>query len=84
MRAYGISFILMPFNMFSTYYFQSVAQARVSMAVSLGRGLVLSGILIFLLPVLFGNSALWFTMPVAELAVAIIATVCMKKKQSIS
>ena len=84
MRAYGISFILMPFNMFSTYYFQSVAQARVSMAVSLGRGLVLSGILIFLLPVLFGNSALWFTMPIAELAVAIIATICMKKKQSIS
>ncbi len=76
-RVYGISFLLLPFNIFSTYYFQALIQPRTSFVVSVARGAVLSGILIYLLPALFAPAALWFAMPVTELVVAIYAAVRM-------
>lgn len=70
LRAYGISFLLLPFNIFSTYYFQSLMKPRASFFVSVFRGVLLSGLLIWLLPLLMGAGALWFAMPVTELLVA--------------
>ncbi len=75
---YYCSFILQcAENIFSTYYFQALIQPRTSFVVSVARGAVLSGILIYLLPTLFAPAALWFAMPVTELAVAIYAAVRM-------
>ena len=65
-RSYGLSFLLLPLNIFSTYYFQALLRPGVSFAVSVGRGALLSGALICLLPVLAGPSAIWFAMPVTE------------------
>lgn len=38
---------------------------------SVARGLVISGILIYLLPIAFGGNAIWFAMPVTELLVSV-------------
>lgn len=38
MRCYGISFLLLPLNIFSTYYFQSLMKPAASFVVSVGRG----------------------------------------------
>lgn len=70
MRRYGISFLLLPFNIFSTYYFQSVMKPLISFTVSISRGMVISGVLIYLLPLVAGE-AVWLAMPVTELAVAV-------------
>ncbi|MBU9743879.1 MATE family efflux transporter [Lachnospiraceae bacterium ASD3451] len=70
LRAYGISFLLLPFNIFSTYYFQSLMKPRASFFVSVFRGVLVSGLLIWLLPLFMGAGALWFAMPVTELLVA--------------
>lgn len=70
LRSYGISFLLLPLNIFSTFYFQSLMRPGVSFAISVSRGMVLSGGLIYLLPVLCGADALWFAMPITELLVA--------------
>lgn len=70
MRCYGLSFLLLPLNIFSTYYFQSLMRPAASMGVSIARGLVISGALIHLLPLCFGARALWFAMPITELLVA--------------
>lgn len=78
-RAYSLSFLLLPFNVFSTYYFQSVMRPSTAFAVSVSRGAVLSGILIYLLPVVFGADMIWFAMPVTELCVAVYAGVKMKQ-----
>lgn len=72
-RCYGLSFILLPFNIFSTYYFQSVMKARQAFVVSVARGLVVSGILIFMLPAVVGANSLWFAMPLTELIVMVYA-----------
>lgn len=78
-RTYSVSFLLLPFNIFSTYYFQAILQPKVSFVVSVARGLVISGGLILLLPVAAGADALWLAMPITELVVAIYVTAKMRQ-----
>ena len=61
-RCYGLSFILLPLNIFSTYYFQALMKPKAAFIVSVARGFIISGILI-----------IWLAMPVTELAVAVYA-----------
>ena len=77
-RSYGISFLLLPLNIFSTYYFQAVMKPQAAFVVSVSRGLVISGILILLLPALVGADTLWFAMPITELFTAVYAVVMMR------
>ena len=76
-RIYALSFLLLPFNIFSTYYFQAIMKPRAAFIVSVSRGLVISGILIMLLPVVTGTDSLWVAMPVTELAVMLYAASAM-------
>ncbi|MCD8294543.1 MAG: multidrug transporter MatE [Clostridia bacterium] len=75
-RIYSISFILLPFNVFSTYYFQAILRSGVSFLISIARGIVISGILLFVLP-LISPSAIWYAMPITEFLVAIFAVIMM-------
>lgn len=77
-RCYGLSFILLPFNIFSTYYFQALLKPKASFIVSVARGLVISGVLIYLLPIIKADF-IWFTMPITEIIVAVFSLICMIK-----
>lgn len=79
MRTYGISFLLLPLNIFSTYYFQSLMKSGTAFVVSVARGAVVSGLFIMVLPIICGADAIWFAMPVTELIVAVYV-VCMMVK----
>lgn len=76
-RSYGISFLLLPFNIFSTYYFQALMKPTTSFMVSVARGAVISGVLIILLPAIAPANFLWFAMPITELLVAIYVAYMM-------
>ena len=78
-RAYAISFLLLPFNIFSTYYFQAIMQPKVSFVVSVERGLVVSGALILLLPLFLPAESIWYAMPITELVTAFYVVYSMKK-----
>lgn len=78
-RSYGISFLLLPFNIFSTYYFQALMKPTASFVVSVSRGAVISGIFICVLPTVAGADAIWFSMPITELIVAVYVAVMMMK-----
>ena len=78
-RSYGISFLLLPFNIFSTYYFQALMKPSASFLVSVSRGAVISGALILLLPAFAGGFAIWFAMPLTELIVTVYAAVKIRK-----
>lgn len=69
LRAYCLSFLLMPFNVFVLYYFQAVLHATSAWIVALVRGVLLSGLLVCVLPLLFGGGSLFFAMPLTEAAV---------------
>ena len=78
-RTYALSFLLLPFNIFSTYYFQSIMQPRAAFIVSVARGLVISGVLILALPALVSADALWFAMPVTELLTALYTAAALRR-----
>ena len=78
-RTYAISFLLLPFNIFSTYYFQAISQPKAAFIVSAARGLVISGALILMLPLLAGADSLWFAMPITELVTAVYAAACIRR-----
>lgn len=46
---------------------------------SVARGLVVSGVLIYLLPLVTGADSIWFAMPITELLVAIYVVYEMVK-----
>ncbi len=78
-RSYALSFLLLPFNIFSTYYFQAIMKPKTAFLVSVGRGMVISGILILLLPLLAGANSIWFAMPITELLILFYAAARMRK-----
>lgn len=78
-RTYALSFLLLPFNIFSTYYFQAIMKPTAAFIVSVTRGLVISGILIIILPVLVSADAIWFAMPITELLVMLYAAAATRK-----
>ena len=73
LRAYGISYMLLPFNLFATYYFQAMMKPNLSLIASLARGAVISGAMIMLLPVVFGANSVWYAMLITEGLVAIFS-----------
>ena len=79
-RPYSVIFLFMALNVVSTYYLQSTLQDKKATTVSLLRGLVISGIMIFLLPALVGPGGVWWAMPVAEIIVCGIAMFLLYKK----
>ncbi len=78
-RTYALSFLFLPFNIFSTYYFQAIMKPKAAFVVSVARGLVISGILIMSLPVLISAEAIWFAMPITELLVMLYAALTIRK-----
>lgn len=82
LRTYGLSFLLIPFNVFSTYYFQSIMRPGLSLFIASARGLIISSALILLLPLLFTPSSLWLAMPLTELIVAIFVVFSLKKHRT--
>ncbi len=78
-RTYAVSFLLLPFNIFSTYYFQAIMKPGQAFAVSVARGLVISGLLILVLPAIGGGSAVWLAMPATELVTAVYAALTIRR-----
>lgn len=74
---YAISFLLLPLNVFSTYYFQALIKPSTAFIASVSRGAIVSGILIYLLPAVVGADAIWFAMPITELIVAVFVVTMM-------
>lgn len=78
-RLYFLSFVVMGLNIVLTSFLQSKEQSRVSLFISLTRGLGLILICLAVLPKFMGLNGVWLTMPIAEgitllLAVIISAT----------
>ena len=81
MHIYAVSFLLLPYNVFSTYYFQAMLRPGTSVIISVSRGIVISGALIMLLPLILGSNSVWFAMPLAEAATAAYVTASIAQVQ---
>lgn len=65
-RLYSLSYMLLPFNVYSSYYFQAIEKHSIAFAVSVMRGIVLSSMMIMLLPLIDAESV-WLSMTFTEL-----------------
>lgn len=79
-RPYCTIYVFMAVNVAATYYLQSTLRARQSTAISLARGLVVSGLFILLLPLVFGRDGIWYAMPAAEFLVFLLSLVWISQK----
>ena len=70
-RRYGLAFLLLPINILSSYYFQSVMKAGLAFGVSVARGCVVSGALVLLLPRVLPAENIFFAAPLTELIIAV-------------
>ncbi len=67
----------------STYYLQSTMHDKMSMLIALLRSVIISGILIFVLPLFLDIGGVWLAMPISELVVAIFALCYIRKEAAL-
>lgn len=67
--SYGLSYLLLPFNIFSPYYFQSILKPKISLLSSILRSIIMSAMFIIFLPKIFNANLLWYAMLFTEVAV---------------
>lgn len=77
-RPYFLVFLFMGITVLSTYHLQSTMHGKMSMVVAILRSAVLSGALMFMLPLFLDILGVWLAMPISELIVAVIALAYIK------
>lgn len=78
-RKYFLSFMFLCFNVFTTYYLQSILKAYYAFIVSICRGFIISCSLLYILPAVFGFQAIWYTMLVTESIILVINIILVIK-----
>ena len=76
---YSFAFLLMGINVAGSYFLQAILKTKEALFISLLRGFVFSGLLMFALPAAFGFSAIWWAMPLSEL-LTLAVTLPFRKK----
>ncbi|GLC80125.1 hypothetical protein [Lacrimispora brassicae] len=82
-RIYFLSFLPMGFNILFSTWFQSVLRPGNALFICLMRGLILSSVLVFLLPMAMGVNGIWAVMPAAELLTLVTGLILLKKQKSV-
>ena len=83
-RVYAIAFMPMAVNLFATAYLQSVSKANKATTVSMLRGLVLSSVLLYILPLFMGGDGIWWAVTLAEDLAMVIAIIYLDPEIRIS
>lgn len=79
-RLYCPLFLFLGMTVLSTYYLQSTLRESASTWIALLRSVIVSGALIFLLPLMLGMSGVWFALPLSEAIVATLALYYIKAR----
>lgn len=72
LRQYFTCLLLLPFNVYATYYLQAVQRVKAPLMISLRQSVLLCSMFLYLLPVLFGADAIWYVMLCAEVGTALV------------
>lgn len=79
-RLYFLGFLASQWNIMCGTYFQSIVKPKLSLAVTLMRGVLLNSVLVFVLPLILGVDGIWVTVTVSEFLTAGMVVVFMKKE----
>lgn len=83
MRLYGLSFLLIGFNIFASSFFTALNDGFISALISFVRTLILQVATILVMPIWLGIDGVWLSVVVAEILALIVSAVCLiaKKKK---
>lgn len=73
---YAISFLLTGFNIFASSFFTALNDGPVSALISFGRTLLFQIVAVFVLPMIFGLSGVWFAVVDAEIMTLCLSLLC--------
>lgn len=76
---FAFAFLINGFNILSASYFTAIANAKISIIISLLRGLIFVGIGIYVLPSMFGIDGIWYVVPISELLTLSISFYLVKR-----
>lgn len=79
-KLYFVSFVISEWNIICGTYFQAIVKPKLSLMVTLLRGIALNSILVFILPIIFGVNGIWAVVTVSEIVTAAIAGWFMRKE----
>lgn len=80
MKILAITFLFTGLNTFSSAYFSAMSRGRISAFLSLMRKLVFLVAGIYILPLIFGASEVWYTILFAEAMTGMLCILYLKKK----
>lgn len=81
-KLYFIAFPFMGITVIMGAYFQAIERSKYSTLISLFRGVIFIGILLKVLPLIFGTNGIWLTVPFSEvLALGLIALILVIEKK---
>ena len=78
-RRYGISYLLLGFNVFIGGYLTARERPKSAIAISTGRGLVVQAIALLALAATLGGDAIWFTPVISEAVVLVLSLILLRK-----
>lgn len=78
-RIYTLCIIMTGVSITSTFFLQSILKRGYSLIISLARGLVFPLLFVFVLPLLFGKDAIWWSIPAAEAVTFILSLIFLLK-----
>lgn len=70
-KLFFLGYIFMGINFVYMTYYQSIGQIKPSIGITLFRGFILLGLMLLVLPPLFGIKGIWLALPAAEALVAV-------------
>ena len=80
-KLYFVSFVISEWNIICGTYFQAIVKPKLSLMITVMRGVVLNSILVFVLPAMFGVSGIWAVVTVSEVMTAIAVLYFMRKER---
>lgn len=76
---YSFAFLINGLNILSSSYFTAIGNAKLSIVISMLRGLVFVGIGILVYPSIFGIHAIWYDIPIAEACTLLVSFWLVRK-----
>lgn len=76
---YAFAFLINGLNILSASYFTAMANAKISIIISMLRGLVFVAIGIWVFPLLFGIQGIWYAVPLAEALTLTVSFVLVRR-----
>lgn len=79
MPQYSIGFFIQAFTVIISSYLYSTTRSREAITINVLRSFIVNTVVILLMPKLLGPETIWFTFPVYELIILVIAYIIMKE-----